>query len=220
VKRESSFEIRLDSRKVGSLHEIRYTMFMERQRCNMFCWLFKFTISHACDADKPLWSVTQQHLKSCSDCREFYNFCRLLNKELPAEVKVNIPAAMHKRILHNISGIETKTYTTRININISPVAVAAVLTIIILLGGIYFFTGRQAKKITLNQNNLNLAGVTNELAGLVASSIEWTKADGVIENPIKAELQNIVNDANSAATFLMQCVDVDFTGADNIEERK
>ena len=185
----------------------------------MLCWLFRFAISHTADADNPLGSATTRHLKTCISCREFYDFCRLLNINLHVGAKVlnrDIPAALQEQILHSIDEIGTKNSNTRIKI--WPIAFAAVLTVIILLGGIYYFTGHQVPKTPVHQNELNVAGVTEELSGLVATGIEWTKSDGALENTLKVELQNITDDTESAVRFLFACVNVDIVGVPKTKE--
>jgi hypothetical protein len=171
----------------------------------MFCWLFKFTISHACDSGQPLWTLTKQHLKKCGECREFYNFCLFMDKELPAVAEPAREAYFVKRISNAASRFPLPASRRM------PVAIAAVIALIILLSGIYSFLNNQGTKTPVNQKDLNLASVTNELAGLFATGVEWTKAEGVFENPIKAELQSIATDTESAARFLFECVAVDIT---------
>ena len=185
----------------------------------MFCWFFRLTISHICDTGRPLWPITQKHVNKCSHCREFYSFCLSLAEELPAEVKnLGSPVVLHQRIQHYINEISTDATYTRIKV--WSIAIAAVLTVIILFSGISLFTNQQEATEPPSRNNPNIVSVTNDLEGLFATGIEWTKADAAIENPIKTELQNIADNTKSAARFLFACVNVEVVYTDNIEERK
>lgn len=187
----------------------------------MFCWLFKLTISHVCDTGRPLWPITQKHLKRCNHCREFYKFCLSIAEELPAEadsLSRDFPTVLHQRIQHYISEINTDVTYTRIKA--WSIGIAAVLTVIVLLSGITLFTNNHETQVFDNQNNPNIVSVTNDLEKLFASGIKWTQADSAIENPITTELQNLAASTRSAASFLLACVDVDIAYINENEEQK
>lgn len=187
----------------------------------MFCWFFKLTISHVCDTGRPLWPITQKHLNKCTHCREFYNFCLSIAEELPAEadrLSHDFHTVLHQRIQHYINEISTDVTYTRIKV--WSIGIAAVLTVIILLSGISLFTNHQETQVLENQNNPDIVSVTNELEKLFASGIELTKANAAIENPIMTELQNLTASTQSAASFLLACVDVDIAYTNDNEEQK
>jgi hypothetical protein len=183
----------------------------------MFCWLFKFTISHH-NAGKLLWPITQQHLKRCSDCRKFYNFCLLLDKELSAEEKDlshDLPVALHERIMSGIKNINIQTSNTH-SITWSAV-VAAVLVFIILLSGIYSLSTNNVIKAPVNLNNADAVGVTKEPLELIVSSIESIeriKPNGLPDNSLKVELHRITKDSGEVVNFIFGYVNMDITDAD------
>jgi hypothetical protein len=187
----------------------------------MFCRLFRLTISHSCDTGRPLWSLTKKHLNTCNHCREFNNFCLSLADKLPAEVKrlsFESTALLHQRIQHDIAEISPCVNYT--NFRVWPVAAAAALIMIISLSGIYVFTNHREKPMPDHQVNPSTASVINNLEGLFASGIEWTKANQSLENPVKTELLSLTTNTMSAASFLFACVDAKIAYTNNIEEQK
>jgi hypothetical protein len=185
----------------------------------MLCSLFRFMISHAVDAGNQPGHVTARHLQTCSSCEEFYNFCRQLDANLPAEAEVlncDVSAALHENILHRIDKNETESFKP--HIQFWPLAAAAVLIVFILLGGIYYFKGQQPAGPQINQDNPNLITFTNELPGFVTSNTILTGTNDIIENQLKVEFQNISDDTESAVRFLFACVNVDITGSAKIEK--
>ncbi len=194
-------------------------VFSRKVRCKMLCSLFRFVISHAADAGNEPGPVTARHIKTCSSCREFYNFCRQLETSLPAGVKVlncDVPAALHEQILHSIDEVDTETFKS--HIQFWPFAAAAVLTVIVLLGGIYYFKGQQPAGPQINQDNPNLTTYTNELPGLATSGTILTGTNDMLENQLKEEFQNISDDTESAVRFLFACVNVDIASASKVKE--
>ncbi len=187
----------------------------------MFCWLFRITISLACDGDKSLWQVTQRHLTKCLHCREFHNFCLSLDEKLPKDMEgliQHVPDSPHERILNNIKNTTKTTY--RKEIAAWPIAIAAVLAMIIIIGGIYYYQMHQESKITMKQEVVSSTDIINDIDELSAAGLQWAMAYKKLEDPIKLELQNIVNDTKSASRFLFACVDVDITDRDEFEDSK
>jgi hypothetical protein len=181
----------------------------------MLCSLFRFMISHAADAGNQPGRVTARHLQTCSSCREFYNFCRQLDANLPAGAEVlncDVSAALHEKILHKIDKTDTETFKP--HIQFWPLAAAAVLVVFILLGGIYYFKSQQPAGPQINQDNPNLATIPNELPGLVTNNTITilTGTNDMLENQLKEEFQNISDDTESAVRFLFACVNVDMAG--------
>ena len=136
-----------------------------------------------------------------------------------AEVKkMNQAVVLHQQIQHDINEIGTdSTYT---HIKYWSIAIAAVLIIVFVFGGISLFTNRQEPMIPESGNNPNIAGITDGLETLFATGRELTNIDGGIENPIQTELKNLVANTRSAASFLFACVDVDITYTNDNEEQK
>ena len=139
----------------------------------MFCWLFRLTISHACDGGKALGQVTQRHLKKCLHCREFYDFCLSLDEKLPGDMEdliQHIPVLSHGRILNEVNKTAYKK-----QIRVWPIAVAAVLALGIIIGGIYSYQLHQENKRTIKQEVVSSTNIINEFDELSAAGIKLTK---------------------------------------------
>ena len=166
----------------------------------MFCWFFKLTISHSYDVDKPIVGITKKHIDKCAECRQFYNVCRSLKKTLPEEAKMleqKYPSVSMEKIMQGTSESPAKSLTIRNKFR--PIAIAAMIAFLFLLGVVFFPSESNDEK------NDNYNKVVTEVVSMISFDRERILSE-LIEEPLDTELHNIIADAESAAYFLLSCV--------------
>ncbi len=174
----------------------------------MFCWFFRLKISHAADMDKSLSLLTKRHVDSCTRCREFYNLCQWFSENLPREaagLRDRISASLSKRILEGVGSEKPKTYKVRSKLR--PIAAAACIALIISAG--VLLVARRRPNRAADETEQPATG----LVKLVGQEPSGRVAE-LFEEPLATELQNIVEDTESAVRFLLACVPVDITDAE------
>lgn len=171
----------------------------------MFCWYFRLAISQAADSGKPLSSMTQNHLNRCPHCRQFYHLCQSLGDDLArqaAALSRDIPATLTDRILRNVAG--NKIQSSSMGIRFRPLAVAACVALVSLACVFFLVKG----------HHNNRRDEINETAAILRSFVALEQSPrlaALVEEPLVGELQNIIDDTESAARFLWTCAAADVT---------
>jgi len=182
----------------------------------MFCWFYKFMISHVQDKGGSPSGITEKHIRHCEDCRRFLNTCRSLGKSLTHEASVSnkrLPRWMSEHILSAVHNQGTQIHKVRINLWMP--AAAACLALVILIGSLLLVFKRNGhNNIPPGKDEMGVA--IQELRSIydqVGRDIpaNWPQ---LIERPLAGEYQRLANDTQSAVRFLVACVDVDIARID------
>lgn len=177
----------------------------------MFCWLFRLMMSHAADGDNPLSPAAEKHIRHCADCRYFYSTCLLLSERLKSEIVSpdrNLSVRLRKRILTAMPHQQTKTISFRVKW--WPAAVAACLTLIVLMGAMFFVERLDDRLATLNKIQTDIRNFQTIVGKEFPAA--WPE---LIEGPLANEAKNLADDTEAAVRFLVACVAVDVTGPEN-----
>ena len=171
----------------------------------MLCWLFRFIISGAVDAENRLSGRAQRHVRRCAGCRAFYETCLSLGEGLRREAAgfdEDLPVQFARRVFDAApAGAEqTSKLPGR---RLRPVLAAACIVIVASLGAVF---------LTLNQDDPD--PVERGRIGGVYRLIDDghpTAWAGLIEKPLSGELDNLAEGTESAVRFLVACVTVNPT---------
>ena len=175
----------------------------------MFCLLHRFIISHSADVGKPVTGKTKKHLENCEACRHFYNVTNYLEKTLPSESKL-ATKGFHPETEEIMQSIpEIKFNPDPLTSKIKLLAIAAGLIFAFLLST-YFIPSNQ------DEEKNNYKDVISEFSGIVKPDNGFALS-GIMQNPIQAELNNIVGDMKSVAKFLFTCVNINIDSTGKIE---
>lgn len=183
----------------------------------MFCWFFKFMISHVQDTSGSPSGVTEKHILHCAGCRQFLNTCRSLDKRLTQEVAVlnkRLPKRMSQHILSVINNQGIRIHKVRINFWMS--AAAACLVLIILTGALLLLTKQNNNRNKI-QPGLPQMGIAIQELRKVYDQVgrdlpaAWPR---MIERPLAGEYERLTNDTQSAVRFLAACINVDVARVD------
>jgi hypothetical protein len=183
----------------------------------MFCWLYKFMISHTADGDTQPSRIIQKHIRRCTSCRRFHQTCQSLAEGLRREAAISkdsIVEGLTGRMLMAISHRRKETHKVRPKLWIK--ATAACLALIFLIGALLLFVKRNAREIS-QPDRMQIALAIRELRAVyeqVGKDIPKTWP-AVIEQPLTTELKNLTNDTQSAVRFLVACVAVDIDSTKN-----
>jgi hypothetical protein len=177
----------------------------------MFCWLFRLMISHAADGDNPLSPAAEKHIRHCEDCRYFYSTCLLLSERLKSEIVSpdrNLSVRLRKRVLTAMPHQQTKTISFRIKW--WPAAVAACLTLIVLIGAMFFVKRLNDRLTAIRDVRTDIRNLQTIVGKEFPAA--WPE---LIEGPLANEAKNLADDTEAAVRFLVACVTVDVTGPEN-----
>ena len=180
----------------------------------MFCWLFRFLISHVVDGDNQPSGITGKHIRYCADCRQFYNTCLSLGERLTREAAISndrTSRPLNEQILSAMSGRRTEKHKVGVKFWIS--AAAACLALAVLIGASLLVAQRDDRNNGQPDGSQMAAGI-QELRAVyqqVGQDIPKTWP-AVIEKPLASELDSLANDTESAVRFLVACVAVDIPG--------
>ena len=182
----------------------------------MFCWFYKFMISHVQDKGGSLSGITEKHVRHCSDCSEFLDACRSLGKSLKRRTAFSnkrLPKRLTENILSAVHNQGTQIHKVRINLWMP--AAAACLALVILIGSLLLVFKRNGhKNIPPGKDEMGVA--IQELRNIYDQvgrdlPANWPQ---LIERPLAGEYQRLANDTQSAVRFLVACVDVDIARID------
>jgi hypothetical protein len=183
----------------------------------MFCWFYKFMISHVQDKGSLPSGITQKHIRHCTDCRQFLNTCRSLGKSLTRQAAVSnkrLSGRLSKHILSVINNQETRIHKMRMKFWIT--SAAACLAFIVLIGALLLLTRRDNGRGDIQPGRHQMGVAIQELRNIydqVGRDLPATWPQ-LIERPLAGEYERLANDTQSAVRFLVACVDVDIADAE------
>jgi hypothetical protein len=161
-------------------------------------------ISNAADKGEPLSGATLKHVQHCRQCSKFHESCRALGKDLRKEAHVFDRPLSTERTQAIRAAIRSGPVKTRsVTLRWRPIAAAACIALIACASLFFFAKHRQKREPT----DPGMAGLTRVLTQNVPGA--WSGL--MIEKPLADEMQNIVEDTETAARFLYACVAVDMT---------
>lgn len=183
----------------------------------MFCWFFKFMISHVQDGNNSPSPITQKHIRHCADCRRFLNTCRSLGECLTRQAAVSnkrLPRRMSQHVLSAVHNRGTEIHKVRMKFWIP--AAAACLAFIVLIGSLLLLTRRNDHRNDIQPGQPQMGVAIQELRNIYDQvgrdlPATWPK---LIERPLAGEYERLTNDTQSAVRFLVACVDVDIARID------
>ena len=179
----------------------------------MFCWFFKFMISHVQDGDNSPSGITKRHIRRCEDCHRFLNTCRSLGESLTHEAAASnklLPKRHSENILSAIHGQRNRIHKVRINFWMP--AAAACLALVILIGSLLLVlkpSNVSPGRDEMSDGIQELRNIYNQVGRDLPAT--WPQ---LIERPLAGEYQRLTNDTQSAVRFLVACVDVDIARID------
>lgn len=159
----------------------------------MLCSFFRFMISSAADAGKPLGASTHRHVLQCEGCRRFYQTCRTLDEALRSEVigLSDASGGLTRQVLVGLPRTQRRP--------VRPFWPAIAAAACVALATWIVFASRQAESPTPPiPPTYAIAAPRIELA-------TWTR---VVEAPLLTEAHNLSNSAQSGLRFLVACLAV------------
>ncbi len=174
-------------------------------------------ISHASDVGKQLSGLTKKHVRVCAGCHHFYETCRSLAEDLKREAAIvgheRGREAFSGHILTVVTQRRCKTYKVRIKL--WPIVTAASLSLIVLTS-VLFLAGRNDDQAVSTSVDPNLP--VRPLPNLASRNLPqaWPQ---LIEKPLASEIQNLVDDTESAVRFLVACVAVNLADLEGDTEK-
>jgi hypothetical protein len=173
----------------------------------MLCFIYKWIISWVLDSGKELPGAAKRHIDRCSGCREFARLSGFLAARLTQDAPGFLQKSHDTNEWLNIKispALDTKTpthSTRRHRFNFMPkpaltaaLALAAVVTAVIFL--VIPFTTPTPVEPSINDFSKPVT-VKNPLNVVLE-----------VESPIESEMRSLGNSINSAAKFLVSCLDV------------
>lgn len=178
----------------------------------MFCWLYRFMISGALDAGGELSAATQRHIENCGGCRGFHQMCLSLGEGLRREAARRdgddeLSADFGRRVLAAVSATRHgRAERFALPIRWWRPALAAACIAVAALIGVLFLTSSP------NEPPVAVPARIDGLYKLMGDGHPTAWA-GFVERPLADEIENLTQNTESAARFLVACVRVDPTQA-------
>jgi hypothetical protein len=174
----------------------------------MFCWLFRFKISGAVDAENRLSPATQRHVYRCADCRAFYQTSLSLGEGLRREAAVfdeDLPSQFVQRVFDAVPVGADQTFKLP-GRRLRPVLAVACIGIVASLAAVF---------LALSQNEPTPVDPT-QISGIyrLIDDGHPTAWAGFVEKPLSDEIDNLAEGTESAVRFLIACVTVRPTNID------
>ena len=170
------------------------------------CWHYRRIIASSVDANSALAQSTQNHLRTCPTCREFYdsetNVARKLSVGARAEQRLPSPF-LHAKIMSSISSSEPDAFETKQMPARLGWAVALV-TACILVTGLLWLNHRPAAVGLVGPQALRSAPVSTEAALPVKfpDATQFRAWTTKLDEPLEHEMKLVVNDAKTAMNSL------------------
>ena len=173
----------------------------------MFCFIYKWIISWVLDSGKELPGAAKRHIDRCSGCREFAR----VSGSLAARLTQDAPGFLQKSHDTNewlnikiSSALDTKTpthSTRRHRFNFMPKpALAAALVLVAVATAVIFLVSPFTAPAPVRPS-------INDFSKPITVKIPL-KVIQQVESPIESEMRSLGKSINSAAKFLVSCLDV------------
>ena len=175
----------------------------------MFCWLYRFMISNAVDADNRLSAGTRRHIEKCADCRGFRQMCLSLDEGLRREAArrgadEELPAQFGRRVLAAVPARGAATYKLPIRWA-RPALAAGCIALAVLIGVFFVSFGPNESPVA---ERARIDGLYNLMGD--GHPAAWA---GLVHKPLAGEIENLAEGTESAVRFLVACVAVNPTNA-------
>jgi hypothetical protein len=168
----------------------------------------KWFISRSSDTGKKLPGFVTRHLRSCSGCQKFSRLSGLLAQRLIRDGGVLLRERddlLNERINSSL-GPEPRPIITmkRKPFHIFVPAFAAALFILVVAMGVILQNTHPGPTLP-GQNPLT------GLSGLVSGNATLPELVRRVESPMESEMSGLKQTVNSAAKFLISCLDIKIT---------
>jgi hypothetical protein len=173
------------------------------RRFKMFCSIHKWFISRALDSGKQIPGPVDRHLRRCTSCQEFVQFCESLKhrcvQDKPDFLKIQ-NESLKEKILSSLDEAPTRSVSARKPLLV-PILAAASLLLVISISIIWLTAPDSSQLLPVNQLfESNLA----------QTSIEDTLIK--IESPLEEEIVELRETMKSTTEFLLACLDPNIGG--------
>jgi hypothetical protein len=173
----------------------------------MFCFIYKWIISWVLDSGKELPGAAKRHINRCSGCREFARLSGFLAARLTQDAPEFLQKSHDTNEWLNIkisSALDTKTpthSTRRHRFNFMPKpALAAALVLVAVATAVIFLVSPFTAPAPVRPS-------INDFSKPITVKIPL-KVIQQVESPIESEMRSLGKSINSAAKFLVSCLDV------------
>ncbi|UCH96786.1 MAG: hypothetical protein JSV88_08010 [Candidatus Aminicenantes bacterium] len=173
----------------------------------MFCFIYKWMISWALDSGKRLPGAVNRHIGRCSGCREFARYsgslATRLTRDAPGFLQTGYEThdTLNIKITSVLDAKSSPKLTPGRRFNFRPIpALAAALVVLAVAIGIIF----QVIPLTGPGPGENSIDKLRESAP-VKNPLQVIQQ---VESPIESEMRSLGQSLNSAAEFLVSCLDV------------
>ena len=180
----------------------------------MFCWLYRFMISSAVDADNRLSAGTRRHIENCAHCQGFHEMCLSLGEGLRCEAPRSgadeeLPAQLRRRVLARLRRIPARDAPTyKLPIRWArPAVAAACIAVVAVIGALFLNFGPNEPPVA---ERARIDGLYNLMGD--GHPAAWA---GLVDKPLADEIENLAEGTESAVRFLVACVAVNPTNAGN-----
>ena len=171
----------------------------------MFCMITKWFISRSLDTGKKLPGFVTHHLQSCADCRNFHTLSGSLTQRLTRDGGVILRErddALNERIHSSLAPEPQPVVVKRRKpSHIFVPAFAAALFVLVVAMGVVL-QDRTPGAPGSDQNPLT------GLSGLLPEKASLPELVGRVESPMETEMSGLKQTVNSAAKFLISCLDI------------
>ena len=173
----------------------------------MWCNIYRFMISHAADRGCRPSSLTLRHIERCDSCGRFYEHCLLMAVNLKCDIDDRTPEQPGEYVQRVIAAIPERTTLQERRVRFRPLAAACIG--LPLIAAAVFFAVRPDKTV---KHFSQKTAVQQIPAGEILAVLNQPLAD-----PLSGELKQIADEAESAARFIVACVNVDIGGETTAE---
>lgn len=173
----------------------------------MFCFIYKWMISRAMDSGQEPYRAVKRHITHCGNCREFARVSDSLASSLARDatgfLQKNLDKfdSLNMRIMTAIDLKSPPRIKPRFNFRLLPTLATSVLILVITITiGLQFIPSTDPKPGEVSSTTLNQPGTE-----IVNNSLKIIEK---VESPIESELNSLKDSINSAADFLVSCMDI------------
>ncbi len=184
----------------------------------MWCFLYKWLISHSLDADKPLLKIVEKHIKRCQSCREFHETSAAIAGQLVREVRASesfVPPLLHEKIMSTIHR-QSSHASARRSVMRPAFVLAIVALLLTLAAGWYFLHFQSADFVPVaSTGKADLSFRSDELLIEQIPEYETTlkelasQLEKLVSTPFASEFERLKIDIKTAMNFLAVCLGKD-----------